>query len=91
MVKLSEDPQGFAADIERVVSGACAVQQDHADTERASTALLPEERAAFINKGAAAKTAIIIPIKCVIALPGSRIVICIKKPPFTSENAISSI
>ena len=47
--------------------------------------LLPEEKAAFINKGAAAKTAIIIPIKCVIALPGSRIVICIKKPPLCSS------
>ena len=36
-----------------------------------------EERADLIKRGAAAKTAIIIPIKCVIALPGSRIVICI--------------
>jgi hypothetical protein len=46
---------------------------------------LPDETPAFMSKGAAAKTAIIIPIKWVSALPGSRIVICIEKPPFITK------
>ena len=43
--------------------------------------MLPPDTAAFTSSGMAAKTAIIIPIKWVRALPGSLIVICIVTPP----------
>lgn len=39
---------------------------------------LPEETPAFTNSGTAEKIAIIIATKCVKALPGSLIVICIR-------------
>lgn len=51
-------------------------------TAIAKKQLVPEARAALISKGAVAKTASIMPIKCVIALPGSRIVIVIQITPF---------
>ncbi len=51
-------------------------------TAIAIKAVWSEVIATLTINGVAAKIAIIMPIKCVIALPGSRIVICIKSLPF---------
>ena len=51
----------------------------------------PEDTPAFTSSGTAANTASIMPMKWVIALPGSLIVICIWIPPdfvFTDINII---
>ena len=71
-----------------MIGGTGSVQQDHTSHEdrHRQEIFHPDWIPALTNSGTAAKTAIIMAIKCVMALPGSLMVICIITPPFPDSN-----
>lgn len=79
MVYLPENTERPASDIQRMIGGAGTVKKNMLSMNivMAGSILAVSDKADFTRRGAAAKTVSIIAMKWVMALPGSRIVICI--------------